>query len=215
MFRWPLILLFTLSSFYVLGQEERDLEIWNKNRFQVNPGKNIVIDVAEKIQYSKNSELLRVKYAELYVGHIPVKWLKYGVGYRLVDYNQGNGIWLRENRPMLFANLNKKVNNFGFVFSNRFECRTFMKAENHFRYRQSFRVNFPSITNWGMNFYLSEETFIKFNSQRLHLARFYSGLKAVTTKCFDLNFYYALQKIKSTNDWYSGDVLGLDLHFRI
>jgi len=214
MFKWLTILLLIVSSFRLQGQN-RELEIWNKNQVQVKPFTSFVLDVAEKVQYSTGADLLKVKYAELNVGHTPVKWLKYGLGYRLVDYNLGHGVWLTENRPMLFANLNEKVHDFAFSFSNRLEYRTFLKADNHFRHRQSFSIYFPSLAQWGMTFYVSEETFLKFTKDDLHLARFYSGLNAVKTKRFDMNLYYALQKNKLIGEWHSGDVLGLDLHFRI
>lgn len=213
MYKWFFIL-FILSTFQVFGQK-RELEIWNKNQVQVKPFQNIFIDVAEKVQYSIEGDLLKVKYAEINVGHSPLKWLKYGLGYRLVDYNQGSGIWLKENRLIMFSNLNQKVQEFTFTFANRLEYRSFLKAENHFRHRQSFCIYFPSIVNWGMTFYLSEETFLKFNADDMHLARFYSGLRAVKTKRLDVNLYYALQKVKSTGEWHSGDVLGLDFHLHI
>lgn len=213
MFKW-LSILCILSSFHVFGQK-REFEVWNKNQVQVNPFQHISIDVAEKVQYSTAVDLLKVKYAEINVGHSPLKWLKYGLGFRVVDYNQGSGIWLKENRPMMFANLNQKVEQFSFSFANRLEYRTFLKAENHFRHRQSFCLYFPSIVNWGMAFYLSEETFLKFTNDDLHLARFYSGLRAVKTKRLDVNLYYALQRAKSTGEWHSGDILGLDFHFHI
>ncbi|MCK3684893.1 DUF2490 domain-containing protein [Maribellus sp. YY47] len=209
-----MIIIFFIASFQVYAQK-RDLEVWNKNQVQVKPFDKIVIDAAEKIHYSTASNSIGVKYAEINVGHIPNRWLKYGLGYRLLDYNRGNGSWLTENRPMLFANLHHNLQNFVFNFANRIEYRTFKKADNNFRHRQAFSLYFPSMAKWGMTFYLSEETFMKLSPNDLHLARIYSGLRAIKSRRFDLDFYYALQKSRTTDVWNSLDILGLDFHFRI
>ena len=64
-----------------------------------------------------------------------------------------------------------------------------------------------------MQFYTSEETFIKLNGVGAHLARFYGGISGVQSKHFQLKLYYAFEKYKLIENWGSRDIMGLNLSF--
>jgi len=170
---------------------ERRFQIWNKNEVIIHPWKNILIDLAEKVHYSPQRNAADIKYVELFVLHKPMKWFEYGAGFRVAKANLYPG-WLQENR-------------------NRFEYRDFDNDLHHFRYRQEFKIDFPALTTWGMQFYTSEEAFFKLNGIGLHLARFYGGLSVVQIKHFNLKMYYALEKYKLIENWTTTDIVGLNL----
>ena len=76
-------------------------------------------------------------------------------------------------------------------------------------------MKFPAITDWGLQFYVQNESFIKLNGEGIHLARFYSGLTAFEKEHIEIKVYYALQKQELLNDWLTTDILGLNLSFEI
>ena len=211
-----LVIIFIFSSFFVncLAQHERGFQIWNKNEIVIRTWEKISIEVAEKIHYSPEHGAAEVKYLELYLSHKPVNWLKYGAGFRGSKLNTYPE-WIQENRPMIFADLLKNHKNFSFKYANRLEYRMFEFDNNHFRYRQEFLVEFPSLADWGMRFYTSEESFIKLNSNGLHLIRFYGGLSVVQIKHFKLKMFYALEKLELIENWRTTDIAGINLSFII
>ncbi|MDX8339581.1 DUF2490 domain-containing protein [Draconibacterium sp. IB214405] len=208
------VLLFILLSLNSFAQE-RQFELWNKNQLSATPWKNISIDVAEKMHYSPKRSILDLKYGEIYIGHQVLNWLEYGAGFRVSSTNLQIGEWLQENRPMAFVNFGKDVGKIEFDFYNRFEYRTYKTLKNYFRYRQSLRMKFPAITDWGMQFYLQEESFLKLNGAGTHLARLYSGLTAFEKEHVEIKIYYALQKQEILSHWLTSDILGLNLTFEI
>jgi len=211
-----LVIIFIFSSFVVncLAQPERGFQIWNKNEIVVRPWKKISIEVAEKIHYSPEHGAAEVKYLESYLSHKPLNWFKYGAGFRVSKLNTYPE-WIQENRPMIFADFLKTHKKFSFKYSNRFEYRMFEFNNDHFRYRQEFLVEFPSLTDWGMRFYTSEECFFKLSSNGLHLARFYGGLSVVQKEHFKLKMFYALEKLKLIENWRTTDIAGINLSFII
>lgn len=192
------------------SQDERGFQLWNKNEVIIRPWEKISIEVAEKIHYSPEHSAADVKYAELYLSHKPLLWFKYGAGFRITKLNTYPG-WIQENRPMLFADFLKLYKQFSFKYSNRFEYRIFETDINHFRYRQEFLIEFPSLADWGMRFYTSEESFFKLNNTGLHLARFYGGLSVVQKEHFKLKMFYALEKLELVKNWRTTDIVGLNL----
>lgn len=213
MLKWYALFLILLSinSF----AQERQLELWNKNQVTIEPWEDISIDVSEKIHYSPKRSAIDVTYGDIFIGHQILNWLEYGVGFRISCVNLQEGEWLQENRPMLFVNLARDAGNFEFDFYNRLDYRSYKSLKNHFRYRQSFRMKFPAITNWGMQFYLQEESFTKLNGDGTHLARFYSGLTAFEKEHVEIKVYYALQKREVLTRWFTTDIVGLNLSFEI
>lgn len=198
---------FVLTSW---AGSERRLQIWNKSEVIIQPWKNISIDGALKVHYSPEKSAADVKYGELFLSHNPVKWFEYGAGFRVAKTNLYPG-WLQENRTMLLANFRENYRDFSFKYSNRFEYRSFEYNLHHFRYKQDFKIEFPSLTNWGMRFYLDEETFYKLNGIGFHLARFYGGLSVVQKEHFNCKIYYALEKSKLIENWLTTDIIGLNL----
>jgi len=210
-------LLSIILVFFVVGAmaQEREMEIWNLNQISVKPAQNLSLKVSEKIHYSTLRSDIQLKYAELKVGYQTKQWMEFGAAYRLTStWGVGNN-WENENRAMLFIDFREPVKLFTFSFSNRFEYRNFTHLNDHFRYRQLFKVDLPSLATWGMRFYVSEEMFYKFNSDRTHLARLYAGMTVINKKHLNISTYYALQKSKLLQEWYTSDVLGLNLNFLI
>ncbi|MBK6284955.1 MAG: hypothetical protein IPF54_22040 [Draconibacterium sp.] len=66
-----------------------------------------------------------------------------------------------------------------------------------------------------MNFYTSEESFIKLNEVGFHLIRFYEGLSIVQQQHFKLKLYYALEKYKLFENWGTSDIIGLNMGFQL
>lgn len=211
-----IVLIFILFGFVFnsFAQSERAFQIWNKNEVIIRPWKEITIEVAEKVHYSPQHEAADVKYAEMYLSHKPLNWFKYGAGFRISKLNTYPG-WTQENRPMIFADFIKSYNQFNFRYSNRMEYRMFERDIDHFRYRQEFLIEFPSLTDWGMRFYSSEESFIKLNSAGLHLARFYGGLSVVQKEHFKMKMFYAMEKLELIENWRTTDIVGINLSFVI
>ena len=214
MIKFCVILIYSFFAFTTFGQTERRFLIWNKNEVIIQPWKNISFNVAENIHYSPKLNALNQKYAELNLLHQPEKWVEYGAGFRVVKANTYPG-WIKENRTMLIANFIKQYKQIGFKFSNRFEYRSIENDFQHFRYRQEFKVDFPALTNWGMNFYTCEESFIKLNEVGFHLIRFYEGLSIVQQQHFKLKLYYALEKYKLIDNWGTSDIIGLNMGFQL
>ncbi len=195
--------------------QERSFLLWNQNDFTASPWEKISMRVAEKVAYTPAINAVDHKYGEIVVGYDLNKWLMSGIGFRHVNSNQFNGTWKIENRPMVLLNLSGNIKDLRLVLSNRFELRTFKGAENHYRHRQSLSLTLPKLTEWGMQFYVYEESFYKLNGAGTHLARVVTGVKALDKKHFDMRFYYGLQKLKSSDIWFTSDILGMNLSFAI
>jgi len=210
-------LLSIILLFCVLGvtAQEREMEIWNLNQISMKPAQNLSLKVSEKVHYSTLRSDIQLKYAELKVGYRQKRWMEYGAAYRLSSSWLVENSWENENRAMLFFDVQEPIHKFTLSFSNRFEYRSFKHLQDYFRHRQALKVDLPSLTSWGMQFYVSEESFYKFNSDGTHLARLYAGLMVIEKKHLNISTYYALQKSKLLQKWYTSDVLGLNLSFMI
>lgn len=215
MLKRGLFILLLFVSFVVNAQNERYLMLWNKNEVSIEPWQSLSISVAERKQYSPKSNTLNVVLGQLEIEHAPKSWLGYGAAMRISSLNLRNGNWITENRPFVFVNLNKDLNDFNLSFSNRIEYKSYKELEDHFRHKQTLKLNFPALAEWGMQFYLSEESFFKFNGAGTHLARFQSGVKALEKEWFAMKVYYMLEKTKAADTWLTGDILGVNLSFQI
>ena len=214
MLKWHYLILFSLLSINCLSQN-RQFELWNKNQISIEPWEKISIDVSEKLHFSPQRSTITLRYADISIGYQAFRWLEYGAGFRISSVKREAGDWLQENRPMVFANFGKDLGHYEFDFYNRFEYRTYKGIKNYFRYRQSLRMKFPALTNWGMQFYLQEESFTKLNGDGTHLVRFYSGVTAFENNFAEIKIYYALQKQDIQSHWASTDILGVNLSFDI
>ncbi|MCY1722246.1 DUF2490 domain-containing protein [Prolixibacteraceae bacterium Z1-6] len=211
--QWVILILLLVALYS--NAQERELTLWSKNEVSVSPWEEVSLSVAQKIHYTPERNSVDLKYSEVFIAHELKHWVEYSFGFRHSKLNIKNGNWLDENRPMFNINLIKNIEKFQFSFSNRLEYRLFKESNDYFRHRQSLKFNFPNITEWGMQFYVSEESFLKLNGAGTHLARVYTGLKAVDKAHFDINLYYSLQKAKFLNEWLTSDVVGLNLSFDI
>ncbi|HKJ79070.1 MAG TPA: DUF2490 domain-containing protein, partial [Prolixibacteraceae bacterium] len=121
--------------------------------------------------------------------------------------------WLTENRAMLVGNLFHDSDQIEWSFSNRFEYRIFDQETNHFRHKQKFTVQFPVLTPGNFRFFVAEETFEKFTSDNLHIARIYAGFQAFELEHLQMKLYYILEKYKAAKTWNTRDILGLNLSY--
>lgn len=195
--------------------QEREMEIWNKNQISVTPVHKLLLKVDENIHYSTLRSSISLKYVEVFVGHRLKNWIEYGGGYRVASSWLVSNVWEKENRTMLYIDFTEPVKKFKIGFSNRFEYRNFEHLEDYFRYRQSLKLDFPSLIQWGMRFYVSEESYYKLNGDGTHLARIYAGITVLDKRRINLSTYYALQKSKLIEEWYTSDVLGMNLSISI
>lgn len=209
-----LIILFVFLSFYSLGQE-RTLQLWNKNQVVVDTSEKVSLELSQKIHYTPESGEVDLKYGELFIGVEPESWLEYGAGLRVASANKYDGSWQHENRPMVYVSLSKQIKQLELSFTNRVEYRTFENINDYLRHKQSLKLELPSIADWGMQFYFAEESYYKLNGVGTHCARFYSGVKALDWDHFAMKFYYSLQRTKGIEQWYSSDIVGLNLSFSI
>lgn len=209
-----LTILFVLFSLLSLGQE-RTFQLWNKNQVVVETGDRVSLELSQKIHYTPESGEVDLKYGELFVEVEPRTWLEYGAGLRVSSANKYNGSWLHENRPMVYLSLTKEIKRLEFSFTNRVEYRTFEDVNDYLRHKQCLKLELPSITEWGMQFYFAEESYYKLNGEGTHCARFYSGVKALDWEHFAMKLYYSLQRTKGTEQWYSSDIVGLNLSISI
>ena len=175
----------------------------------------LTLKIAEKIHFIPEYEKFEVLFGEVFISDHPVNWMEYGAGFRVTKLQPVKDTWTTENRLMLFADFSKTIEAFKLTFGNRFEYRNFRDLSDHFRYKQTFTCQFPKIAEWGMQFYVSEESFLRLDTGNLHLARFFGGLHALKTEHFQLSLYYGLQKAILRDDWYSSDIAGLNLQFTI
>ena len=191
------------------------MELWNKNQLNVTLSTRLTLKVAQKIHFIPESEKLEVFYGEVFLSDLPLGWMEYGAGFRVSKVQPIKQTWTTENRLMVFADFTKTIDAFRFTFGNRFEYRNFSDLSDLFRYKQTFTLQFPNLTGWGIQFYASEETFFKLNDGKMNLARFFSGLHVLKTEHFRLSVYYGLQKTKVINKWYSSDIIGMNLRYAI
>lgn len=196
----------------LVAQTERRFQFWNKNEVEIQPWKSVVISVNEKVHYTPKQHTVDLKYSELFLIHNPLKWLDYGAGFR-VSYSNLFAGWLQENRTMAVIDFKTKSNPIGLKFSNRFEYRNYKIDLDHFRYKQQVTATFPSLTEWGMQFFMYEETYHKLNSTGFHLFRLSGGINGIQKKHFRLKMYYAFEKYKLLKNWNTTDIVGANLSF--
>jgi len=199
--------------FLTVSAQERAFQLWNQNAIAVNISEKTALGVSEKIHYTPKNNSIDLKFADITLDHKITDWFELGTGGRLLWIRKEFG-WLEEKRPMLYGDISFGMGNFDWDFSNRIEYRFLNKAEDHFRHRQKTELNFPEIKKLnGIRFFTSIESFFKFHPDKLHLARFYTGLNALQRKHFSLKLYYVLEKNKRTNQWDTIDILGFNMNF--
>ncbi|MFA5535339.1 MAG: DUF2490 domain-containing protein [Mariniphaga sp.] len=203
------LLLLILTSSNLLGQE-RSFQLWNLNVIQAKVTDRFTLGVTEKVQYTTESGAFNLKYGDLSVTYAVNSWFSIGVGGRLLHSRKGEE-WKREQRPMVFGDMDGSWRKVTYNFSNRIEYRFIESGTNHFRHWQMFRVEMPPFRAPWFSLYVAEESFIPIDPLSLQTARFYAGTKVKYTKNLAMRVYYVLEKRKSTPSWSTGDVLGLNL----
>lgn len=211
--KWSFIFLLFIALFSTA--QERQFVVWNKNGVAVAPWEKVTLEVSQKVHYSPEQNSVTLKYGEVFMEYEPKNGLEYGFGFRHSKSNAQKGNGFKENRAMLYFTLSREIKNFELSFLNRLEYRTFKIVDDYLRHKQSLKLDFPNITTWGMKFYISEESFLKLNGTGTHMARFYTGLKALDKTHFDMKVYYVLQKTKGIDYWGTSDIVGVNLNFSI
>lgn len=214
MFRAVVLLILSFSFLAVHAQQERKFLIWNYNSISIDITNKTSILASEKIHYTPFESGLDLKFGDLWLKHEICNWFEYSGGFRVLYSKNDNG-WVEERRPMLMGTLSKKINNFDLRFSHRFEYRLYEFIEDHFRYRQKIDIESPSLTSFGLQLFVAEETYTKLNIDRTHLARFYAGVQTLDKDHFAMKVYYVFEKNKKNFIWSTADVIGMNMSFRL
>lgn len=208
MFRTIIITVFLLLNLLANAQQ-RSFQIWNQNSIEISLSDKTLLKFSEKIHATPGNETFDLKFADVFLAREFNHWFEAGGGCRIAGISKDYG-WLTEYRSMIYGNFEKESRNLELNFSNRFEYRTFNKADNHFRHKQKFTVEFPVLTAWNLRFYVAEETFEKFTKENLHLARLYGGIQVFELEHIQMKLYYILEKYKSVDVWNTRDIVGLN-----
>lgn len=206
--------IFLIFFFLNVDGQERIFQIWNQNNFDVYLSPGTSIGISEKIHYRPKNNSIDVKFADITLDHKFSNWLKIGGGGRLVWISREYG-WLREKRPMFYADFSSGLGKFEIDFSNRIEYRFLDRAEDHWRLKQKLNLDFPRIPQTALQFYTAFESFYKFNSGRFHILRGYAGLNTIQKEHFDLKIYYVFEKNRNAVNWTSIDILGINMSVRL
>jgi hypothetical protein len=204
------ILLFHLLFYISVSAQERIFQFWNQNNLEVSLSEKTKVGVTEKIHFTPQSGSINLKFGDVSVKRIFNSWFEAGAVGRILLIRKENG-WLQENRPMVFGNFSKDVGQVELEFSNRFEYRMYKTLADHFRYRQMLTAELPLFAGKWITAYISEEGFVRFDNENLHLARIYAGTKLKCSSAFEMKFYYVLEKMKQTDIWQTSDVVGVNL----
>ena len=209
-----LISLFLLTLPFPCLSQERKFQIWSSGSAKTRLRGSTWLGASGKTHYSPGNSGLDLKFGDVKIEQEITDWFKLGGGGRLLWIKKEYG-WLQEKRPMLYGDLTAKMNPFELDFSNRIEYRFLNKAENHWRHRQKVTLNFPAIIQKRLIMFTAFESFFKFNTREVHLARLYAGIDAIRQKYFDLQVYYVFEKNRQPGFWNTTDVLGISISVEI
>jgi hypothetical protein len=207
-------LFFIFSLFQLAAQESKDLQLWNTNAVAVHLVKGVNLEVAEKIHYSTVNRSLNLKHGELWLKHELTGWFEYGAGFRLISRKQ-DIFWKEEQRLMVLMNISNALGKIGMSLSNRLEHRWIEDSGNHFRYREMLSIISPPIPFLNTSVYVSEEAFYRMDLNQFHLLRFYGGIETLMWKQSELKFFYAIENNRQKDYWKQGNVLGMNLKFKL
>ena len=198
-------------AFIDVFAQEREFQIWNLNNACTQLTNRMTLGVKEKMHFTPGTGQVDLVLGDVSVTYDVNAWLEAGVGGRLMYFRNENG-WMQEKRPMLFGDISGSYHLIKLDFSNRIEYRFFESGGDHFRHRQMFTVEMPPFPVSWFSVYLAEEGFIRFDRQRLHLARVYAGTRLQCSETLDMKVYYVLQKQKNSAVWFTSDVVGLNMY---
>ncbi|MEE4285972.1 MAG: DUF2490 domain-containing protein [Mariniphaga sp.] len=204
------ILVFLLLFYFPVLAQERLFQFWNSNNLEVRLSEKTKIGVTEKIHFTPQSGSIDLKFGDISVKRIINSWFEAGASGRILLIRKEDG-WLQENRPMIFGNFSKNVGKVELELSNRFEYRMYKTLTDHFRYRQMLTAELPLFASQWVSAYISEEGFVRFDNEKLHLARIYAGTKLKCSDTFEMKLYYVLEKNKKAAIWQTYDVVGMNL----
>lgn len=210
----PTVIVFFFLLLGTSTAQERKFQFWNLNTVAVGLWKDVRFEATEKVHFTPENQDFDLVLGDLWLKNQPLHWLEYGTGFRMVHSRKEVG-WRDERRAMLLANLYGGLHHFGLSLSNRFEYRTFEYAANHFRYREMITLDFPEIRPLNINFYASEEGFLKLNPESWHLVRYYTGIQTVNIRKFEMKVYYAFERNKSGRIWNLTDIVGMNMRFEL
>lgn len=204
------ILVFSLLITFSVSAQERIFQFWNSNNVEVSLSEKTKIGLTEKIHFTPQSGSVDIKFGDISVKRIFNSWFEAGASGRILLIRKEDG-WLQENRPMIFGNFSKDIGQVELEFSNRIEYRMYKTMADHFRYRQMLTAQMPLFASQRISAYISEEGFVRFDNENLHLARIYAGTKLKYSDAFEMKLYYVLEKNKKTDIWQTSDVVGMNL----
>lgn len=213
MYRYCFLFFLLFVGFQAAAQ--RKFEIWNKNQIGVPLSDKFLLKISEKVHYRPAENSVEQYYGDLFVARSLSDWIKVSAGFRIVEAKDSVNAWQTESRPMLRMDLNKKLGKLAFLSYNRLEYRMYKGSDDYCRYKQGLKLQLPKLTPWHIQFFTSEELFVKLNGAGTHKARFYGGLDSALGTRTKISAFYVLQKTKSSGEWGNTDILGVKLYIAI
>jgi hypothetical protein len=209
-----LIAAFLFLNIILFAQGNRDFQLWNTTSFSHKFSEKTELAISEKIHYSPELEGLEMKFGQILINYRFTGWLSMGTGFRLTASKE-LGQWIYEQRPMVLFSINKKVNKINFILTNRFEYRFFKYKNDQFRDVQKFDITSPTVTNWGIGLFATEEAFYVPVGCFLDMIRFYAGISVFENHKVGLKFFYAYQLKNVEPLWNKTDILGMNISLSI
>ncbi len=204
-------LLLYLFLFLPVLAQERTFQLWNTNNFELKINPETSVGFTEKIHYLPQSGDISLVFSDVTVKYKVNKWFETGAIGRILWKRKETG-WVQEKRPMVLGNMTTSLGAFDFDFDNRMEYRFVESDADHFRYKHSFLVEVPPFHAHWFSVYAAEEFFYRFDREKLHLARVYSGAKFKYRKNIEMKLYYGFEKLKKVPHWNTSDIVGLNLN---
>ena len=184
-----------------------DWELWTKYSFNFKLNKQIDFKVEPELRYKH--EFGHFYYEQVYVG--PVfklkKWLKIAT---LYDYktSEKNHTWKNEDLGVFDIELNSPFlvdSTFNYRLRNE---RNFTKKE--WVQRNNFKISKEYKKIKGLSFFMGDETFYNFDSDRMDENRTTVGFSQKINNNLSCGLSYIL-RYKKAVDWSSSNILQIDI----
>jgi len=143
-------------------------------------------------------------------------WIDLGINYRQIFGRSGSaGDWKQENRPHLNVTLKGQLFDLSVSNRSRFEFRDIEDNDDHWRYRNRFKVKIPlELTGLKLKPYVADEVFIPLNDDNVSQNRVYAGFSFDVLENMTGEIFYCWLSARVTGDWRDYHVLGTRLKFR-
>jgi hypothetical protein len=191
--------------------DDGDFQVWHTEGQETKINKDLKLTLEEEFRFADNANEFFYHHYDAGLVYALNKHLDIGLNFRRV-YERVRGKFRVENRPHI--NITPKWELFGMKFEDRsrFQYRNFDYQEEYWQYRNKFTVKFPwKFTRLEIQPYLADEIFVTLNDGEVNRNRYYAGLGMKLTKNLKAEFYYLLQRGKSSGKWSNSNVFGSKL----